>query len=89
MFAIVVAGLLMMVVLWLEKDGILPFSAEEGMAMGAAVDSTRAFSKELFLTYLYPFEIASFLLLVAMIGSVVLARRGSATANSAEENEAG
>jgi len=88
MFAIVFAGLLLMVVLWFGQGGIEQFSAEEGVAMGAAVDSTRALSKELFLTYLYPFEIASFLLLVAMIGSVVLARRGPA-AESAEENEAG
>lgn len=88
-FAIVFAGLLLMVVLWLGKGGIEPFSVEEGVVMGAATDSTRSLAKELFLTYLYPFEIASFLLLVAMIGSVVLARRGSATANSAEENEAG
>jgi NADH-quinone oxidoreductase subunit J len=35
-----------------------------------------AMSKKLFLQYLYPFEITSVLLLAAIIGAVVLARKG-------------
>jgi len=37
--------------------------------------STRAIGKELFTKYLLPFEIASVILLVAMVGAVILAKR--------------
>jgi NADH-quinone oxidoreductase subunit J len=36
---------------------------------------TALFGKELYSTYLYPFEIASMLLLIAAIGAIVIARR--------------
>jgi len=39
------------------------------------VGSTRAIGAELFTTYLLPFEIASVVLLVAMIGAVILGKR--------------
>ena len=42
----------------------------EGPVQGAAV-----FSKELFTTYLFPFEVASVLLLIAVIGTVLLAQQ--------------
>jgi len=37
--------------------------------------NVKMFGKELFTTYLVPFEIASILLLVAMIGAIVLAKK--------------
>lgn len=37
--------------------------------------NVKMFGKELFTTYLVPFEIASLLLLVAMIGAIVLAKK--------------
>lgn len=40
-----------------------------------AVDNTRAIGETLFTTYLFPFEVASLVLLVAMIGAIVLAKR--------------
>lgn len=38
-------------------------------------DNTLAIGETLFSTYLFPFEVASLLLLVAMIGAIVLAKR--------------
>jgi NADH-quinone oxidoreductase subunit J len=89
LFAIVFAGLLLAVVMWVSMRGIVPFTIEETASVAGAADTTRTFARELFLTYLYPFEIASVLLLVAMIGSVVLARRGMTPPKSAEEKETG
>jgi NADH-quinone oxidoreductase subunit J len=41
----------------------------------SVLSNTQLIARELFTTYLLPFEIASVLLLAAMIGAVVLARR--------------
>ncbi|MCI0528108.1 MAG: NADH-quinone oxidoreductase subunit J [Nitrospira sp.] len=38
--------------------------------------STQAVGQVLYTTYLFPFEVASFILLVAMIGAIVLAKKG-------------
>lgn len=43
--------------------------------VGADYGSTRSIGELLFTAYLYPFELAGVLLLVAMVGAVVLARR--------------
>ncbi len=40
-----------------------------------SVDNTLAIGETLFSTYLFPFEVASLVLLVAMIGAIVLAKR--------------
>ena len=40
-----------------------------------ASDNTMAIGTTLFSTYLYPFEVASLILLVAMIGAIILAKR--------------
>ncbi len=40
-----------------------------------AVDNTLAIGETLFSVYLFPFEVASLVLLVAMIGAIVLAKR--------------
>lgn len=42
----------------------------------STIGSTEAVGKVLFTTYLFPFEVASFILLVAMIGAIVLAKKG-------------
>ncbi len=91
MFALVFAFLLLVVVIWVGLRGIEPSAVSEAATAAYAPDATRAFAKHLFLTYLYPFEIASVLLLVAMIGAVILARRSSPPADSAAtgEREAG
>jgi len=40
-----------------------------------AIGNTEAVGKALFTTYLLPFEVASLVLLAAMIGAIVLAKR--------------
>lgn len=44
-------------------------------AKAIAPDNTLAIGQTLFSTYLFPFEVASLVLLVAMIGAIVLAKR--------------
>jgi len=46
--------------------------AEQAAGMG---DNTMAIGTTLFTTYLFPFEVASLILLVAMIGAIILAKR--------------
>ncbi|MCP9454796.1 MAG: NADH-quinone oxidoreductase subunit J [Nitrospira sp.] len=43
--------------------------------MNSGEDNTRAIGLTLFSTYLFPFEVASLILLVAMIGAIMLAKR--------------
>jgi len=58
--------------LWwaLTKNG-----GESGVFPGAAVTSVAAIGRSLFTDYAFPFEVTSVLILVAMVGAVVLARR--------------
>ncbi len=86
--AVVIAFLVMATLLWVSGQGIVAFSiTDPSVAATNGADTTRAFAKELFLTYLYPFEVASVLLLVAMIGAVILARRSRPAITSNGENE--
>lgn len=48
---------------------------QPGPRDGVAADNTLAIGQTLFSTYLFPFEVASLVLLVAMIGAIVLAKR--------------
>jgi NADH-quinone oxidoreductase subunit J len=48
---------------------------ESGAFPGGAVSSVGAIGRALFTTYAFPFEVTSVLILVAMVGAVVLARR--------------
>jgi NADH-quinone oxidoreductase subunit J len=95
--AFVMAILVMAIILW--ERGIFPQRGRESaityffvpgksvdLTNTFAIDTTRALAKKLFLTYLYPFEIASILLLVAMIGAVVVARRSSPTETETEKD---
>lgn len=49
--------------------------AETGVFGNAAVSSVRSIGAKLFTDYSFPFEVTSILILVAMVGAVVLARR--------------
>lgn len=51
-----------------------PDSGVEGAAR--AVGNTESIGEVLYSTYLFPFEIASLILLVAMIGTVILSKKG-------------
>ena len=44
--------------------------------MAKAVGNTESIGEVLYSTYLFPFEIASLILLVAMIGAVILSKKG-------------
>ncbi len=50
---------------------------ETGAFPGASVSSVRALGRALFTDYAFPFEVTSVLILVAMVGAVVLAKRDS------------
>ena len=43
---------------------------------GASVGNTESIGEVLYSTYLFPFEIASLILLVAMVGAVILTKKG-------------
>jgi NADH-quinone oxidoreductase subunit J len=49
-------------------------SAQAGLQSGALAD-TKAISTMLFKDFVYPFELTSFLILVAVLGAIVLAQR--------------
>ena len=54
----------------------LPEKPAEGTAAAAVAGNTEAVGKALYTTYLFPFEIASLILLVAMIGAIIMAKKG-------------
>ena len=53
----------------------LASGAESGAFPGGAVMSVSVIGRSLFTDYAFPFEVTSILILVAMVGAVVLARR--------------
>ncbi len=75
-------GLLVGLVIMVEVALIMAHSAfspqkgEFSTERIEAIGSTEAVGKVLFTEYLLPFEVASFILLVAMIGAIVLAKKG-------------
>ena len=72
---------------WLTAFGVLitaevallvlrgAFPAGSGRLMGAVDTSVKGLGKELYTNYLVPFEVASVVLLVGLIGAVMLAKR--------------
>jgi NADH-quinone oxidoreductase subunit J len=48
---------------------------ESGVFPGGSVSSVAAIGRQLFTEYAFPFEVTSVLILIAMVGAVVLARR--------------
>ena len=70
-FGAVLAAALIVELVWaLTKGG-----GETGAFPGASVSSVRTIGISLFTDYAFPFEVTSVLILVAMVGAVVLARR--------------
>jgi NADH-quinone oxidoreductase subunit J len=55
-----------------HSSGSLPLAAQNG-----ALSSTKTLSMLLFSEFVYPFELTSFLILVAILGAIVLAQRES------------
>jgi NADH-quinone oxidoreductase subunit J len=66
--ALALAGLISAAII--RYAGHIPAPATAG-----ELTSTRELSKQLFSTFVYPFELTSFLILVAILGAIVLAQR--------------
>lgn len=73
--AIVCVPLLIELVFLLVGNGGLVASKDSTVLPDTTVGNTQAIGETLFSTYLFPFEVASLILLVAMIGAIVLAKR--------------
>jgi len=72
---VVVAGLMLVVTAVVLRSVAIPADSGFLRPLQAGFGSVEAVGRSLFTTYLLPFEIASFLLLAAIIGAVVLAKK--------------
>ena len=70
-FGAVLAAALIVELVWALTEG----EGEAGSFPGAGVSSVRAIGRSLFTDYAFAFEVTSVLILVAMVGAVLLARR--------------
>jgi NADH-quinone oxidoreductase subunit J len=68
-------GAVLAVVLGVELWWALGRGGDTGAFPGGSVTSVRVIGKALFTDYAFPFEVTSVLILVAMVGAVVLAKR--------------
>ena len=68
-------GALLAVGLGVELVWALGVGAETGAFGGASVSDVGAIGRRLFTAYAFPFEVTSLLILVALVGAMVLARR--------------
>ena len=73
--ALIAIGILGIV--WMVLKAFVPAAATAPAGPGTAMPNTEILGRELFSTYLLPFEIASILLLAAIVGAVILARKKS------------
>ncbi|MBM3299255.1 MAG: NADH-quinone oxidoreductase subunit J [Deltaproteobacteria bacterium] len=72
----VVLALFMLVLIAPALTAMIPLRLQTGAAaLAAGMSNTEIVARELFTTYLLPFEIASVLLLAAIVGTVILARK--------------
>jgi NADH-quinone oxidoreductase subunit J len=68
-------GAFLAIVLGVELWWALSRAGDTGAFPGASVTSVSAIGQSLFTNYAFPFEVTSVLILVAMVGAVILARR--------------
>jgi NADH-quinone oxidoreductase subunit J len=68
-------GVVLAATLVLELGWALTKGRESGAFAGGSVSSVRSIGRSLFTDYAFQFEVTSVLILVAMVGAVVLARR--------------
>jgi NADH-quinone oxidoreductase subunit J len=69
------SGVVLAVMLVVELGLALAAGRESGSFPGGSVGSVRAIGRTLFTDYAFAFEVTSILILVAMVGAVVLAKR--------------
>lgn len=76
-FAGLIGGLLLAeaLVLTVERYRAPAVATSEAESVVAQSGNTEAIAEVLYSTYLFPFEVASVILLVAMIGAILLAKR--------------
>ena len=79
-FGAALAVALIVELVWALTGG----GGEAGSFPGASVSSVRAIGRSLFTDYAFAFEVTSVLILVAMVGAVLLARRDVAARGSLE-----
>ena len=70
-------GAALAIALVVELLWALTRRAETGAFPDVAVSSVAVIGQKLFTDYAFPFEVTSVLILVAMVGAVILARRGA------------
>ena len=75
---VIAAVLAVEAVVILARAGFAGSGAESGIISAGAArpGNTEAIGRALYTTYLFPFEVASLILLVAMIGAIVLSKKG-------------
>jgi NADH-quinone oxidoreductase subunit J len=71
--AIAFAVVLLIETLVVINASLIP--TRSGADLSATFGSVQEMGKELFTTYLYPFELTSVLLIVAILGAVVMAKK--------------
>ena len=70
-FGAALAGVMLVEMIWaMNRHG-----GESGPFGSASVSSVNAIGRSLFTEYAFPFEVTSILILVAMVGAVILARK--------------
>ena len=84
----VIVGLALISGLLLVAGALQPTgaSAQRGQAIGGDLSNVEKVARSLFTDFLWPFEVTSILLVLAVVGSIVLARRGGPGAVAAEPN---
>jgi NADH-quinone oxidoreductase subunit J len=69
------AGVAFAVLAWYARDSIVALNTQPPAAAGASTGSLASIGTALFTQFALPFEIVSFILLAAIVGAVVVAKR--------------
>ncbi|MDQ2741761.1 MAG: NADH-quinone oxidoreductase subunit J [Chloroflexota bacterium] len=78
--SVILAGVLLFgVVFFVAQTPIAITGAHHNFNVALNHDNVAAFGRQLFTTFVFPFEVTPLLLIVAMIGAVALGRRGGRT----------
>ncbi len=84
----VVAGLFVLELGFVVWSGVFPDSGSTGIQSSASeFGSVKVVAELIFMKYLYPFELASILLLAAIVGAVVMAGRAAVTETDESDDD--